>query len=142
MRFMMIVKASKDSEAEVMPSERLLAEMAKFNEEMAKAGVMLEGAGLRPSKRGARVKFTSQGKTIVTDGPFTETKDLIAGYWIIKVNSLKEAIDWARKCPNPHPQQEGEIEIRQIFELEDFGDTPAIEHHREVDKQLAQNKTR
>jgi hypothetical protein len=142
MRFMLIVKANKDSEAEVMPGEQLLAEMAKFNEEMVKAGVMLAGEGLRASKRGARVKFTREGKTLVTDGPFTETKDLIAGFWIIKVNSLQEAVAWARRSPNPHPHQEGEIEIRQIFELEDFGESPAIDHHRDVGKQIEQNKQR
>ena len=139
MRFMMIVKATKDSEAGVMPSEELLAAMAAYNEEMAKAGVMLDGCGLHPSSRGARVRFSGDKRT-VTDGPFTETKDLIAGFWMIKVNSRQEAIDWARRCPNPHPGTESEIEIRQVFDLEDFGESPAIDHHREVEKQLAKNK--
>ena len=139
MRFMMIVKATKDSEAGVMPSEELLAAMAAYNEEMAKAGVMLDGCGLHPSSRGARVRVSGDKRT-VTDGPFTETKDLIAGFWMIKVNSRQEAIDWARRCPNPHPGTESEIEIRQVFDLEDFGESPAIDHHREVEKQLAKNK--
>src|SRR5687768_8102523 len=119
MRFMMIVKASKDSEAGVMPGEELLAAMAKFNEEMVNAGVLLDGVGLQPSAKGARVKFSGP-KRIVTDGPFAETKDLIAGYWMIKVNSKEEAIEWAKRSPNPHPDRESEIEIRQVFELEDF----------------------
>ena len=139
MRFMMIVKATKDSEAGVMPSEQLLGDMAKFNEEMVKAGVLLDGCGLQPSKKGARVKFRGSKRTVI-DGPFAETKDLIAGYWIIKTNSLQEAIDWAKRCPNPHPDtQESELEIRQIFELEDFAPGDAIDHHREVEKQIAEN---
>jgi hypothetical protein len=114
MRFMMIVKASKESEAGIMPSEELLAAMAKYNEEMANAGVMLDGLGLQASSKGARVKFSGSRRT-VTDGPFTETKDLIAGFWIIQVNSLQEAINWAKRCPNPHDRgAESEIEIRQV----------------------------
>jgi hypothetical protein len=134
MRFMAIVKATKDSEAGVMPSEELLAAMAKFNEEMVKAGVMLEGNGLQPSSKGARVRFSGDRRTVI-DGPFAETKELIAGYWILQVKSKQEAIDWIRRCPNPHPG-ESEIEIRQIFELEDFGESPAVEHHREIGKTL------
>jgi hypothetical protein len=120
MRFMMIVKASKDSEAGILPGEDLLVAMGKFNEEMVKAGVLVDATGLQASSKGARVKFAGD-KRIVTDGPFTETKDLIAGYWIIQVKSRHEAIQWARRSPNPHPGQETEIEIRQVFEAEDFG---------------------
>ena len=120
MRFMMIVKASQDSEAGIMPGPELLAAMGKFNEEMTKAGVMLDGCGLQASSKGARVKFTGNQR-IVTDGPFTETKDLIAGFWILQVKSRQEAIEWAKRSPNPHPGQESEIEIRQVFEAEDFG---------------------
>jgi hypothetical protein len=120
MRFMMIVKASKDSEAGIMPSAELLAAMGKFNEEMAKAGVMLDGLGLQSSAKGARVKFSGD-KRIITDGPFAETKELIAGFWMIQVKSRQEAIEWAKRSPNPHPGQESEIEIRQVFEAEDFG---------------------
>jgi hypothetical protein len=141
MRFMMIVKASKDSELGVMPGEQLLAEMGKYNEEMAKAGVMLDGVGLQASSKGARVKFVGD-RRIVTDGPFTETKDLIAGFWMIRVNSLQEAIAWAKRCPNPHPEEQSEIEIRQVFELDDFGQSEAVEKHREVGKQLENNKQR
>ena len=138
MRFMLIVKANKDSEAGMLPSEELLAAMGKFNEEMVKAGVMLDGVGLQASSKGARVKFKG-GKTIVTDGPFTETKDLIAGYWIIQVKSKQEAIDWARRSPNPHPTEESEIEIRQLFELEDFGKGDAVDQHRKVEQRIKQS---
>lgn len=134
MRFMAIVKASKDSEAGKMPSEALLAAMAKFNEEMVKAGVMVGGDGLQPSSKGARVRFSGDKRTVI-DGPFAETKELIAGYWILQVKSKQEAIDWIRRCPNPH-EGESEIEIRQIFELEDFGESPAVEHHRQIGEQL------
>jgi hypothetical protein len=120
MRFMVIVKASKNSEAGVLPSKELLAEMGKFNEELAKAGVMLAGEGLQPSSTGARVKF-SGNKGSVIDGPFAETKELVAGFWIWKCGSLQEAIGWVKRCPNPMPGEEAEIEIRQIFEAEDFG---------------------
>lgn len=123
MRFMVIVKATKESEAGVMPSEKLLLEMNKFNEELAKAGVMLAGEGLQPSSKGARVKFSGTKRT-VTDGPFAETKELIAGFWLWQVKSLEEAIEWAKRCPNPH-NEESEIEIRQVFELEDFPNVPA-----------------
>src|SRR6187401_885673 len=119
MRFMVLVKATKDSENGLMPDQKLLAEMGKFNEELVKAGVMLEGEGLHPSSKGARVKFSGTKRTVI-DGPFPETKELIAGYWIWKVKSKEEAIEWVKRCPNPHPG-ESEIEIRQIFESEDFG---------------------
>ena len=134
MRFMVMVKASKDSEAGKMPSEALLGAMAKFNEEMVKAGVMLDGNGLQPSSKGARIRF-SGGKRMVVDGPFAETKELIAGYWIIQVKSKEEAIAWMKRCPNPH-EEEGEIEIRQVFELEDFGNSAAIDHHRRLQGEL------
>ena len=131
MRFMVIVKASKDSEAGVMPSEKMLAEMTKFNEEMAKAGIMLAGEGLHPSSKGARVRFSGRNRTVI-DGPFAETKELIAGFWIIQVNSLEEAIEWMKRCPNPH-NEDSEIEIRQIFEAEDFGAefTPELREREE-----------
>ena len=119
MRFMVIVKASKDSEAGKMPSQQLLTEMGKFNEELAKAGVLLAAEGLQPSSKGARVRF-SGGKRTVIDGPFAETKELIAGFWIWQVKSKEEAIEWLKRCPNPH-NEDGEIEIRQVFEAEDFG---------------------
>ena len=119
MRFMMIVKANKDSEAGVLPSKELIAAMGKFNEEMAKDGVLLAGEGLQASSKGARVKF-SGGKRTVTDGPFAETKELIAGFWLIQVKSREEAIEWALRCPEPHEGGESEIEIRQVFEASDF----------------------
>lgn len=119
MRFMVIVKANKDSEAGVMPSEQLLADMTKYNEELANAGVMLAGEGLHPSSKGARVAFKGDKVTVI-DGPFAETKELVAGFWLWKCNSLEEAIEWAKRCPNPHGD-EGELEIRQVFEMDDFG---------------------
>jgi hypothetical protein len=131
MRFMIIVKANKNSEAEVMPSEKLLTEMGKFNEELVKAGVRLAAEGLQPSSKGARVKF-SGNKRIVIDGPFAETKELIAGFWLWKVKSKEEAIEWVKRCPNPH-EGESEIEIRQVFEAEDFGAefTPELREQEE-----------
>jgi hypothetical protein len=138
MRFMVIVKASKDSEAGKMPSEELLGAMAKFNEEMVKAGIMVDGAGLQSSAKGARIKFSGDTRTVVR-GPFPETNQLIAGYWIINVKSLDEAIEWMRRCPNPH-EGAAEIEIRQYFELEDFGESPAVEHHKAVGEELAKRK--
>jgi len=138
MRFMVIVKATKDSEAGKMPSEERLGEMAKFNEEMVKAGIMLDGAGLQSSAKGARIRFTG-GKRSVIDGPFAETKELIAGYWVIQVKSKEEAIEWIKRCPNPY-NEDGEIEIRQFFEIEDFGDSPAVDHHKAVGEQLASQK--
>lgn len=121
MRFMVIVKASPESEAGQMPSEELLAAMGAYNEELVKAGVMLAGEGLHPSAEGARVQFSGKDRTVI-DGPFAQTKELIAGFWIFKVQSLQEAIDWVKRCPNPMVS-DSEIEIRQIFELEDFGET-------------------
>ena len=138
MRFMVIVKATKDSEAGVMPSEELLAAMAKYNEELVKAGVMLDGSGLQPSSKGARVRFSGAKRTVI-DGPFTETKELIAGYWIFQVKSKEEAIEWVKRCPNPH-NEDSEIEIRQVFELDDFGSSAAVEHHRQLEKELAKRK--
>jgi hypothetical protein len=132
MRFMMLVKANKDSEAGKMPAENELADMAKYNEELVSAGVMLAGDGLQPSSKGAKVRF-SGGKPSVTDGPFAETKELVAGYWMIRANSRQEAIEWAKKVPFV----DGEIEIRQVFELEDFGQSDAIDHHRQLQEKLA-----
>ena len=131
MRFMVIVKASKDSEAGVMPSEQLLTEMGKFNEELVKAGVMLAGEGLQPSSKGARVRFSGDKRTVI-DGPFAETKELIAGFWMWKCKSMEEAIEWVKRCPNPH-SGESEIEIRQVFETEDFGAefTPELREQEE-----------
>ncbi len=123
MRFMVIVKATQNSEAGVMPGAELLAEMGKFNEQLVKAGVLLAADGLQPSSKGARVRFSGDQRTVV-DGPFTETKELIAGYWIWKCRSLQEAIDWAKRCPHPMPGEEAELEVRQVFEAEDFG--PAL----------------
>lgn len=120
MRVMVIVKATKNSEAGVMPSEKLLSEMGKFNEELVKAGVMLAGDGLHPSVRGKRIKFAGNKRTVV-DGPFAETKELIAGFWIWQVKSIEEAVEWARRCPDPMPGEEAELEIRPIFSPEDFG---------------------
>ena len=120
MRFMILIKANKDSEAGVMPSQELLADMGKFNEELVKAGVMLAGEGLHPSSKGARVRFSGD-KRMVTDGPFAETKELIAGFWMWQCKSKQEAIDWVKRCPNPMPDTEAEIEIRQVFEAADFG---------------------
>jgi hypothetical protein len=116
---MVLIKANKDSEAGVMPSEQLLTEMGQFNEELAKAGIMLDGEGLHPSSKGKRVRFSGPKRTVI-DGPFAETKELIAGFWIWQVKSMEEAIEWAKRCPNPMPG-ESEIEIRPIFEAEDFG---------------------
>ena len=120
MRFMVMVKATKDSEAGKMPSRELLEAMGKYNEELAKAGILLAGEGLQPSSKGARVRFSGSKRTVV-DGPFTETKELVAGFWLWKVKSKEEAIEWVKRCPNPMPT-DSEIEIRQIFEAEDFGD--------------------
>ena len=144
MRFMVIVKATADSEAGVMPSEQLLAEMGRYNEQLVKAGVMQAGDGLHPSSKGARVRFSGKDRQVI-DGPFAETKELIAGFWIWKCASLNEAIDWVKRCPNPM-LGESEIEIRQIFEAEDFGEayTPEL---RERDERMraevtAQQKAR
>ena len=120
MRFMVMVKASKNSEAGVMPSRQLLEDMGKFNEELLKNGIMLAGEGLKPSSKGVRVTF-SGSKRSVTDGPFTETKELVAGFWLWKCKSMEEAIEWVKRCPSPMPGEESEIEIRPLFEAEDFG---------------------
>ncbi len=140
MRFMVIMKANKDSEAGILPDEKLLTEMMQYNEELVKAGVMLAGEGLHSSSKGARVKF-SNGKTTVTDGPFIETKELIAGFWLWKLNSLEEAIEWVKRCPNPHGV-ENEIEIRQVFEAEDFGAefTPELREQEERLRTQIENK--
>ena len=135
MRFIVMVKASKDSEAGKMPSEELLGEMAKFNEELVKAGIMLDGNGLHPSSKGARIRFAGNKRAVV-DGPFAETKELVAGYWIIQAKNLAEAVEWMKRCPNPH-YDDGEIEIRQLFELEDFGESPAVDQHKALGEQLA-----
>ena len=131
MRFMVIVKATKDSEAGILPSEELLTAMGKYNEELAKAGILLAGEGLQPSSKGARVRFSGPKRTVV-DGPFAETKELIAGFWLWKVKSKEEAIEWVRRCPNPMPG-DSEIEIRQVFEAEDFGEqfTPELKEQAE-----------
>lgn len=132
MRVMVIVKATKNSEAGVMPSEQLLAEMGKFNEELVNAGIMMAGEGLHPSSKGKRVRF-SRGQKVVIDGPFAETKELIAGFWIWKVKSMEEAVEWVRRCPDPMPGEESEIEIRPVFEAEDFGEefTPELRAQEE-----------
>lgn len=134
MKVMVIVKATKNSEAGVMPSEQLLAEMGKYNEELVKAGVMLAGDGLHPSNKAKRIRFSGSQRTVI-DGPFTETKELIAGYWIWQVQSMDEAVEWARRCPAPMPGEESELELRPVFEAEDFGDayTPEL---RDKDEQL------
>ena len=142
MRFMVIVKATKDSEAGALPDHKILAEMGKFNEELVKAGIMLAGEGLQPSSKGARVRFSGSKRTVI-DGPFTESKELIAGFWLWQVKSLEEAIEWVKRCPNPHPG-ESEIEIRQVFEAADFGAefTPELREQEErlrahIEKQKA-----
>ena len=141
MRFMVMIKANQDTEAGVMPSEKLLTEMGKYNEELVKAGVMLAGEGLHPSSKGARVKFSGDKRTII-DGPFTETRELIAGFWMFQVKSKEEAIEWVKRCPNPL-EGECEIEIRQVFEAEDFGAefTPELREQEErLRAQTAQKK--
>ena len=131
MRFMVIVKATKDSEAGALPSVELLTAMGKYNEELAKAGILLAGEGLQPSSKGARVRFSGAKRTVV-DGPFAETKELVAGFWLWKVKSKDEAIEWVKRCPNPMPG-DSEIEIRQVFEAEDFGEqfTPELKEQAE-----------
>jgi hypothetical protein len=132
MRFMVLVKADKNTEAGVLPDEKLLTEMGKYNEKLAKAGVLLAAEGLHPSSKGARVRFSGAKRT-VTDGPFVETKELIAGFWLWQVKSKEEAIEWVKGCPNPMPGSEAEIEIRQVFEAEDFGPafTPKLRQQEE-----------
>ena len=137
MRFMVMVKATKNSEAGAMPSEKLLAEMGKFNEELVKAGVLLAAEGLHPSSKGTRVKF-SGGKRTVIDGPFAETKELVAGFWLWQVKSKEEAIEWVKRSPNPFPGKESEIEIRQVFETEDFGPELTPELREAEERQRAE----
>jgi hypothetical protein len=133
MRFMIIVKANKDTEAGAMPEEKLIAAMATYHEELAKAGVLLDATGLHPTSKGFRVKY-SGGKRSVIDGPFTESKELIAGYTLIQVKSRQEAVEWARRFPNPHGEgSESEIEVRQLFELEDFGPSEAVDRFRDIE---------
>src|SRR5438034_11190139 len=142
MRFMILIKADKNSEAGILPDQKLLAEMGNFNEELVKAGIMLAGEGLQPTSKGARVRFSGNKRTVI-DGPFTESKELIAGFWLWEVKSLDEAIEWVKRCPNPHPG-ESEIEIRQVFETADFGAefTPELREQEErlraqIEKQKA-----
>ena len=142
MRFAVLVRATEQSEAGVMPDEKLLADMGRFNEELVKAGIMLAGEGLQPSSKGARVRFKNAARTVI-DGPFAETKELIAGFWIWQVKSLEEAIEWVKRCPNPFNGIESEIEIRQIFEAEDFGAefTPELRAQEErLRAELSQRK--
>ena len=136
MRFMVMVKASKESEAGEMPSERLLADMGKFNEELIRAGVLLAGEGLQPSSKGARVRFSGDRRTVI-DGPFPQTSELVAGFWLLQVKSREEAIEWVKRCPNPAPG-ESEIEIRQVFEAEDFGAEFAPELHEREQRMRAE----
>ena len=140
MRFMLIVKATPDSENGVMPSVEMLTEMGKYNDELAKAGVMLAGEGLHPSSRGARVLFSDTNRT-VTDGPFAETKELIAGFWLIQAKDMAEAIEWVKRCPNPM-KGESEIEIRQVFEADDFGAefTPELREQEERIRSQIENR--
>jgi hypothetical protein len=140
MRVMMIVKANQKSEAGVMPGDELINAMTKYNEELIKAGVLVDLSGLQASSKGARVKFSGEKRTVV-DGPFAETKELIAGYWIIQVNSMAEAISWATRAPNPAGTDDGEIEVRPFFEMEDFAPSPAVDRAFELGKELAKSKT-
>ena len=140
MKVMVLVKASKSSEAGVMPRMELLTEMGKFNEELVKAGVMLAGEGLQPTSKGARVRFSGKKRDVI-DGPFTETKELIAGFWLWKVNSLQEAIDWLKRCPNPH-DEETEVEIRPLFEADDFGEALTPELREQEAKLRAETASR
>ncbi len=142
MRVMVIVKASKNSEAGVMPSEKSLTEMGKFNEELVKAGIMLAGDGLHPSVKGKRIKFSGSKRSVV-DGPFAETKELIAGFWLWQVRSIEEAVEWARRCPDPMPGEDAELEIRPIFEAEDFGKefTPELRAQEERLRQQVEKQS-
>ena len=137
MRFMVLIKADKSSESGALPDEKILREMGNYNDELIKAGVMLAGEGLQPSSKGARVRFSGDQRTVI-DGPFAETKELIAGFWIFKVNSLQEAIDWVKRAPNPFPGTESEIEIRQVFETEDFGEQLTPELRAQEERQRAE----
>ncbi len=143
MKFMVMVKANEDSEAGVMPSQELLTAMTRYNEELVKAGVLLAAEGLQPSSKGARVRFSGSKRTVI-DGPFTETKELIAGFWVIQVKSKEEAIEWVKRCPNPM-LVESEIEIRQVFEADDFGPAfteEAREQEKRIAEQMAKNASR
>ena len=141
MRFMVIVKADARSESGAMPSPELLTEMGNYNEQLAKAGVMLAGEGLHPSAKGARVKFSGAERTVIR-GPFTPPKDLVAGFWLFQVGSLDEAIEWVKRCPNPMPGTEAEIEIRQVFEADDFGDALPPEVREQEERLRAQTENR
>jgi hypothetical protein len=143
MRFMVIVKADEDSEAGVLPDEKLLAEMGRYNEELVKAGVMLAGEGLHPSSKGKRVRFSASKRTVI-DGPFAETKELVAGFWLIQTRSLEEAIEWVKRAPNPFPGKESELEIRQVFEADDFGAelTPELRAQEERHRAMAAENAR
>ena len=140
MRFMMIVKANEDSEAGKLPSEELMAAMGKYNEELKKAGVLIDLSGLQPSSKGARIRISGAQRTVI-DGPFAETKELIAGYWIIQVKSREEAIEWAKRVPAPHDaNSDGVIEVRQFYELEDFAQGDALDRMREMGLELTKSK--
>jgi hypothetical protein len=142
MRFMVMVKATKQSEEGELPSQQLLEEMGKFNDQLVKAGIMLAAEGLQPSKKGARVRFSGSKRTVI-DGPFTETKELVAGFWLWEVKSLAEAIEWVKRCPNPMPG-DSEIEIRQVYEMSDFGDelTPALRAQEELQRQQMERRNK
>jgi len=145
MKFMMIVKANQESEAGAMPDEKVLSAMARYNEDLVRAGVLLDLSGLAPSSQGARVRFSAGGKRSVIDGPFTEAKELIAGYWVIQVKSREEALEWAKRIPfepDPKTGAEPEVELRRLHELEDFTPGPAVEHHRKVGEQLARSQNK
>ena len=136
MRFMVIVKADKNSEAGALPDEKLLADMGKYNDELVKAGVLLAAEGLQPSSKGARVRFSGNKRTVI-DGPFSETKELVAGFWLFQVKSKEEAVEWVKRAPNPFPGTESEIEIRQVFEAEDFGPEFTPELRKQEERQRA-----
>jgi hypothetical protein len=140
MRFMVMVKASRDSEAGVLPSAELLAEMGRFNQELIKAGIMLAGEGLHPSSTGARIRFSGSKRTVI-DGPFAETKELVAGFWLIQVTSKEEAIEWMKRCPNP-TGEESELEIRQVFEIEDFGPAGQVPEVAETERLFRERQSR
>jgi hypothetical protein len=140
MRFMVIVKASEESEGGKTPSAELLADMGKFNEELVKAGILLAAEGLRPSSRGKRVRFSGPGRTVI-DGPFAETKELVAGFWLWKVKSMQEAVDWIKRCPNPH-NEDGEVEIRQVFDVEDFAPSDPTGDLRAAEARLREQAER
>lgn len=141
MKVMVMVKATKNSEAGALPSEKLLTEMGKFNEELVEAGIMLAGEGLHPSSKGKRVRFTNGNRTVI-DGPFAETKELVAGFWIWQVNSMEEAVEWARRCPDPMPGEEAELEIRPVFEADDFGKEFTPELRAQEDRLRAEMERR